>query len=209
MLNRYGLFEADEQLRKLERWWRATNAQADRDAYIGALRRVDPEHADRLHMAPHVKEWEAADEERRKAGMGSMFRASHKKQMDDARERQKAASHAVNAAAAEIGRHSGEFFEKREGEAPREHIGRLATLHGGSSFGAGRYADGSDRFNFWHPHDAAKHAAELHKSVQHHYPHWKPEIRDWIQGDRVFHKARVRFTSGDEWGQPHQPAERK
>lgn len=218
MLNRYGLVdgeqllsESDAGLRRLDRKWRESGSAADRQALVSALRLAGHTSGNQMHMEPHVKEWEAADREHQEALMGSSFRASHKKRTADAKVRLKKATHAVNTAASEIGRHSGEFFEKREGEAPREHIGRLATLHGGggNTFGAGRYTDGSNRFNFWHHHDAAKHAADLHKSVQHHYPHWKPKIRDWIQGDRVFHKGSVRFNAGDEWGQPHQPTERK
>jgi hypothetical protein len=217
VLNRFGLVdgerllsESDAGLRRLERRWGETGSDEDHKRYIAAVRRAGHDHH-KFYMESHVREWDAADKEHREALMGSAFRASHKKRTADAKVRLKKATHAVNAAASEIGRHSGEFFEKREGEAPREHIGRLAALHGGggNTFGAGRYTDGSDRFNFWHHHDAAKHAADLHKSVQHHYPHWKPKIQDWVQGDRVFHKAQVHFTSGDEWGKPHQPTERK
>jgi len=208
VLNRYGLFEADDHLRNLERRWHTSGSQEDRSAYLGALRRIDPHSADKLHMAPHVKEWGTADEEHNAALSGSAFNTSHQKRLAAAKEHRKKAALDLHSAAAEIERHPGEFFEKRKGEAPRTHVHRLATLAAGNDYGAGSFMD-DRRFNFWHPHDAAKHAEHLNKSIQHHYPHWKSRVADWAQGSKVFHKGSVRLTADDEWGQPHQPDERK
>ena len=208
MLNRYGLFEVDAHLRDLERRWKGSGSQEDKGAYVAALRRVDPHHADKLHMEPHVKEWEAADKEHNEALTGSAFNTSHQKRLAAAKERRKNATHGLHSAAAEIGRHYGEFFEKHKGEAPREHVHRLATAAAGDDYGTGSYRD-DKRFNFWHPHDAAKHADSLNKSIQYHYPHWNSRVTDWTQGSKVFHKGATRATADDKWGQPHQPAERK
>ena len=207
MLNRYGLFEAETALRSLERAWKSSGSQTDREAYARALQRAGDPHGDKLQMQPHVRELEAADHEHREALMGHMYRASHQKRLSDARKRRKRAMRNLHSAAAEIERHPGEFIERREGEAPREHVHRLATMTAGDDYGTGSYRN-DHRFHFWHAHDAAKHAESLNKSIQHHYPHWNSRVVDWAQGSRVIHKGSVRVSSGGEWGHPHQPADR-
>jgi hypothetical protein len=198
VLNRYGLFETDSDLRGAERQWKQSGTPEDRQGYVRALRRTgDSKQADHLHMEPHVKEWEAADHEHREALMGSAFRTSHQGRLATARGRRMKAARNMHSAAAEIGRHHGEFIEKREGRAPRDHALRLGTLSAGDRFATSRFTSGASSFAFGTP----SAADNFHASLEHHYPHWKPERRQ-IPGMTGF-RSEVRFNSGDEWGQPH------
>jgi hypothetical protein len=168
-------------------------------------------------MSSHVEAYEKAD----KAAITAATAPSSvvgEQQRRHARKAREAAASRLHASAKEIGRHGGEFLTRRKDEAPRSHAHRLATLHGSSDYDAGVYTDGSHRFNFRGGKNATKHAEQFHKSLQHHYPGWKSETRDWVHDEQTpgargprfrytrFREGAVHFHPDHNWAQP---AERK
>jgi hypothetical protein len=207
MLNRYGLFEMDAGVRKAERRWKESGADEDKQAFIQRSLRAGGHHARRAHdliMEPHVARYrKAAEAHERAQTAGSGERGM--KLRDETRKTRDEASQNLHDHASDLGRHAGEFLGKVKGETPYDHIHRLATLHGTGHYYTRSFDDGSHRFQFWRePRVASQHATLLHRSIQHHYPHWKSEIHDWLNGNHVYHKASVRFTpEKHKFHEPH------
>lgn len=211
MLNRYGLVEfdlqeADVELRDAERAWKANpDALGHKERFIRRLRHAGrDEEADALHIAPHLHAYREAEAAAERSASAASSRHGDE-QRKEARLRREAAADKLHREASRLGRNAGEFLGKQKGESPYEHTHRLATLHGSHHYGTVAYTDGSHKFQFLRDPRVATHQAGLfHKSIQHHYPHWKPALMDVTVGDRVTHKGAVHFSPGDEWHRPHE-----
>lgn len=154
------LIESDERIRRLERRWKETGTEEDKDRYVRELRRSGrDDDADHIVIKPHLDNYVRSYRKSRAPHLPNAERqAAHKEMIDHKRT-------FINKSA-KLRRNPGDFIKGpivdnalNSRQRRNDHIRDLARLHSSEATGDGRAIFRYTSF-----------ARALTKSIKHHYP---------------------------------------